>query len=78
VVKLYDAGTNALLGDITEEQLQFLIDQFEEEWSGDQDYYLNTATLDMLKDAGADDALLTLLRRALGSKGEGDIRWSTE
>jgi hypothetical protein len=69
VVKLYDAGTNAL---------QSLIDQFEEEWSGDQDYYLNSATLDMLKDAGADEALLALLRRALGTKGEGDIRWSNE
>jgi hypothetical protein len=78
VVKLYNAATNALLGEITDEQLKFLQDQFEEEWDGDQDYYLNTTTLDMLKEAGADDALLALLRRALGSKGEGDIRWSSE
>ena len=54
MVKLYNAATNQLLGDITDDQLQFIIDQFEEEWEGDQDYYVNTATIDMLKDAGAD------------------------
>ena len=78
VVKLYDAGSNVLLGEVSEEQLAFLQEQFEEEWSGDQDYYLNRATLDMLKDAGADAALLALLERALGGKDEGDIRWSNE
>ena len=53
-------------------------DQFEEEWEGDQDYYVNTATIDMLKDAGADPSLLALLQRALGAAGEADIRWSSK
>ena len=66
------------LGDITDGQLQFLIDQFEEEWGGDQDYYINTATIDMLKDAGADPSLLALLQRALGAAGQSDIRWSSK
>lgn len=78
MIKIYDAGTGTLLGDITDEQLQFLQDQFEEEWSGDQDYYLNEATLDMLREAGIDAQLLDLLKKALGSKGEADIRWSNE
>ena len=78
VVKLYNASTNELIGEISEEQLKFLQDQFEEEWSGDQDYYLNGDTLDMLESAGADAALLALLRRAFGSAGEADIRWSNE
>jgi hypothetical protein len=77
MVKLYNAATNQPLGDITDDQLQFLIDQFEEEWEDDQDYYINTATIDMLKDAGADPALLALLQRALGAAGEADIRWSS-
>lgn len=76
MIKLYEAGTNDLLGEITAEQLQLLQDQFEEESLDDQDYYINTATLEMLKDAGADAELLALLQRALGDKGEGDIRWS--
>lgn len=78
MVKLYDAAANTLLGEITDEQLQLLQDQFEEEWSGDQDYYLNRATIEMLREAGADAALLALLERALGDTGEGDIRWSNE
>ena len=78
MIKLYDAGTNAPLGDITADQLQFLRDQFEEEWEGDQDYYINAATIDMLREAGGDEALLALLSQVLGSSGEGDIRWSEE
>ena len=78
MIKLYDAATGAPLGEVSEEQLQFLQDQFEEEWEGDQDYYINEATLDMLQEAGADAGLLDLLRKALGGKGEADIRWSNE
>jgi len=76
MVKLYNAGTDEALGDITNEQLQFLVDQFEEEWEGDQDYYISTATIDMLKEAGADASLLALLEQALGGGSEADIRWS--
>lgn len=78
MIKLYNAATNELLGEISEQQLQLLQDQFEEESSDDQDYYINRATLDMLKDAGADAQLLALLERVLGGAGEGDIRWSSE
>ena len=78
MIKLYDATTGAPLGEVSEEQLQFLQDQFEEEWEGDQDYYINEATLEMLQEAGADAALLDLLKKAIGGKGEADIRWSNE
>jgi hypothetical protein len=78
VINLYDAKTNNKLGSISEEQLSFLQDQFEEEWDGDKDYYINEATIDMLKGAGADAHLLELLRRALGDGGEGDVRWADE
>jgi hypothetical protein len=78
VINLYDAKTNNKLGSISEEQLSFLQDQFEEEWDGDKDYYINEATIDMLKGAGADAHLLELLQRALGDGGEGDVRWADE
>jgi hypothetical protein len=78
MVKLDDSTTNQPIGDITDDQLQFLIDQFEEEWEDDQDYDVNTATIDMLTDAGADPSLLALLQRALGAAGEADIHWSSE
>ena len=60
MVKLPNAAANEPLSDITDDQLQFLVDQFEEEWEGDQDYYINTATIDMLEDPVADPALLAL------------------
>lgn len=78
MIKLYNAATDELLGELSEQQLQLLQDQFEEESSDDQDYYVNRATLDMLKDAGADAQLLALLERALGNSDEADIRWSSE
>lgn len=77
-VKIYDKDSGALLGEITEEQLQFLEDELEEESEGDTDYYLNSDMVEMLAEAGAGAALLDLLRRAIGEKGEVEIRWSRE
>jgi hypothetical protein len=78
MTKLYDKDTGALLGEITDEQLQFLADELEEEGEEDTDYYLNADTVEMLAEAGAPGELLDLLRRAMGSKGEVEIRWSRE
>jgi processive 1,2-diacylglycerol beta-glucosyltransferase len=75
MVRLYDKDTQALLGTISEPQLQFLIDQLEEEASDDQDYYINRATVEMLATAGADPALLDVLQRSLGDREDMEIRW---
>ncbi len=76
MIQLSDADTGAPIGTITDAQLQFLIDQLEEESSGDCDYYINAVTLDMFATNGADPALLDTLRRALGSREDMEIRWS--
>ena len=76
MVKVYDSESGALLGSISEKQLQFLIDQLEEESSEDRDYYINEITIDMFEEAGADPALVTLLRGALNGRTEMEIRWS--
>ena len=70
MIKLSDKETGAFLGEITEEQLQFLQDHLEEESSDDTDYYLNQPTLEMLEQAGADPALVSLLRQAMGERDE--------
>ncbi len=49
MIRLRIKETGTELGSITEEDLQFLIDNLEEEWEEDQDYYLNRQTLEMLK-----------------------------
>ena len=78
MIKIYDSANGAWLGTIDEKQLQFLIDQLEEESSQDQDYYINEATLEMFQDAGADPALITMLRAALKGRTEMEIRWSRD
>ena len=78
MIKLYDLSTNALIGEVTEEQFQFLLDNLEEESTDDQDYYLNQATLDMLEGAGSDPDLMAILRQGMGNREEMDIRWVRE
>ena len=75
MIELRDKETGRPLGAITEDQLQFLIDQLEEESSTDTDYYLNSATLDMFADNGIDPQLLALLRDALGNREDMEIEW---
>ena len=76
MVRLYDDETGAEIGEITEYQLQFLVDHLEEEARGDQDYYVDEATLGLLEEEGADPDLLAFLRSALGARSEMQIRWS--
>jgi hypothetical protein len=77
MIELRDKRTGASLGTISQTQLQFLIDQLEEEDVEDQDYYINLATLDMFERAGADPELLELLRQGLGAREDMDIVWSS-
>ena len=76
MIQLNDKDTGAFIGTITEDSLQFLIAQLEEESEEDQDYYINEATLDIFEENQADKALVSLLRGALKGRTEMEIRWS--
>lgn len=65
----------AQIGEISEEQLDVLVDNLEEEWPEDRDYYINRAMIETLKQRGADSVLLHLLNEALGNRDEVDILW---
>ncbi len=78
MVRLYDKESGVHLGDITEAQLQFLIDELEEEALEDQDYYVNLDTLEVFEDQGADPALIELLRLGLRGREEMEIRWEQD
>ena len=78
MVRIFDNETGADLGTISERQLQFLVDQLEEESLEDQDYYFNQGTLDFLEENGADNGLVVLLRKALGQREEMEIRWEKD
>ena len=75
MIDLYISETNQLIGSITESELQTLADALEEESADDQDYFIDSATIELLGDGRATDHLLHLLRAAVGS-GEGiEVRW---
>jgi processive 1,2-diacylglycerol beta-glucosyltransferase len=76
MIQLHDKETGKFIGTISEAQLQFLIEQLEEESPRDQDYYINRDMLDNFEQAGADPELVRLLRAALGDRQEMEIRWS--
>ena len=77
MITISDKDTKQPLGSISEDQLQFLIDQLEEEDSEDQDYVITSMLLDYFEgEGGADPALVSLLRNALGEKEELNIVWS--
>lgn len=76
MIKLRSKETGEGLGVLTEAQLKFLIDQLEEEFVNDKDYYLDQDTLEYLQAHGADPALMEILRYALGNQAGVEIRWS--
>jgi hypothetical protein len=73
--RLYNKQNNALLGAISESDVQCLVDVLEEEDSEDVDYFVDLATVDILEDNGASETLAKLLRAAIGATEGVDVRW---
>ena len=75
MVKIYDKENGVFIGAISDEQLQFLADQLEEESLEDSDYAITPMTLSLFEGEGADPDLVSLLRKALGEREEMNISW---
>jgi hypothetical protein len=60
-----------VMGTISDEDLDFLADNLQEEFEEDQDYYIDQATVEYLKDQGAGDQLISMLQKALQNEEEG-------
>jgi processive 1,2-diacylglycerol beta-glucosyltransferase len=73
--RLIVTDTGKSIGEISEEQLTFLVTNLEEESEGDQSYHFQPATLEMLKGRGADAELRQILLSGIGRKREVEIRW---
>ena len=74
-IQLFDNESGEPIGAITRKQLDFLIDQLEEEATDDRDYHINRPTIDMLDEDHGATELVELLREALGNRDEMEIRW---
>lgn len=75
MIDLYNDTTGELIGQITDADLQVLVDALEEESTEDRDYFIDAATIDVIADGRATEHLVGLLRKALGSTDGVDIRW---
>jgi len=75
MIHLLNKKTGAIIAEITGQQLQFLVDQLEEESLEDQDYAITNMTLDYFVELNADPLLVDLLRTALGNQDELVILW---
>ncbi len=78
MIELFNNNTGKLIGEITREQLQFLIDAMEEESLEDRDYSITAMELMSFEGDGADPTLIALLRGALSDQKELVIRWEHE
>lgn len=73
--KLTRIDTGDDIGNITDVQLKFLVEQLEEDHEEDEDYYIDRDTLELMADNGADPELLALLEKAMGDDDHMDIAW---
>jgi hypothetical protein len=76
MVYIYNKATSDLIGEIGEEDLQFLVDQMEEESMKDRDYSITNMEIAYFAENGASSELVALLREALGDQSEVIILWS--
>lgn len=73
--QLMDIEHDDEIGIITEDQVQFLIDNLEEEGLEDQDYYIDSDVLSFLAENGCDEELLTMLTEALEGRININVRY---
>ncbi len=66
-----DTYKREALGMLTGTQLEFLLDNLDEEFEEDEEYLLYPDTVDYLKGQGADQDLIALLEKALGGSQNG-------
>ena len=78
MVKIFNNDTGDFIGEITETQLQFLIDNLEEEAEDDVDYYINIPTIDSFVEKGAEQGLIDVLKKGLGNNEDMEIRYEKE
>ena len=75
MIKLRNKQTGEDLGTLTDGQLQFLINELEEENKNDQDYWLHRSQIEIFNEKGTDPFLVKMLETALGEGDEVEVVW---
>lgn len=74
-VQLFEKDVGNPVFTVTDEQFDLIVASLEEESTTDTDYYIDGATIEMLGDDGADDALVGVLRSLLGDRDGIEVSW---
>jgi len=72
---LYLKPDGSILADLIDNDLLCMQNVMEEESSTDRDYFIDLATVDMLKNAGATEGLTDALTKAIGDSDGIDVEW---
>ena len=75
MITLKDISSNRRIGSISYAQLQFLVDELEEQHKNDQDYRVSRAALNILKARGAEANLTDIIEKAMGEQDEVEFYW---
>ena len=75
MIQLRDKESGEVLGAITEDDFQFLVDNLEEESEDDTDYFISRSTIEIFKEKGTNNTLIELLENALGDRDDMEIEW---
>lgn len=72
---LFLKDSNQFLAELSDADLAHMANLMEEESSKDTDYYIDLGTVDLLKSAGASQALTSALESAIGGSEGIDVVW---
>jgi hypothetical protein len=73
--KLYDTQSGTFLGNVSDVDIQFLVEQLEEEHGADEDYFIDTSAIELLEEAGGSAVLIGVLRKAVGDSEGIEVRY---
>lgn len=73
--QLYIKDSEKLIGTLSEEQLDELIELLEEEGAEDHDYYIDKDVLAFMEEEGAEEELLAMLRPHVSDDEGIEVEW---
>lgn len=76
--QLYIKDSEKLIGTLSEEQLDELIELLEEEGAEDHDYYIDKDVLAFMEEEGASEDLLALITPHIGEEEGIEVEWREE
>jgi hypothetical protein len=79
-IRLFNKDSGALLGEVTEEQIEELSEFLELESPEDHDYWINSEEVELMEQEGLDPEVVALLKTAVGADNEEgiEVEWRKE